>query len=410
MMENTDQNGDIEGKGSAAQGLGVAEEAEELTANINGEVTEAKQSPEATPSDEEVSPQEFSEESSEECLTNGKISEEHSGGKQDLEVCEGKQEVRETIEVVEQLDVVEERQETLEDAQRSGDKVVTETEAAAETDETEVVEKKKILYVAEDVDDLDFSDGPDSPGEEVSVAELIEDERERDETIAEESDEQEEKDEEDTNEEQLQVQQQELVDSEQKTKEPVQSDQTEELTSTKDLKDTKEFTKEEESKNTQEEKTERESYAVQRRRSSADTFRKLKDKFSSETKVDENNKKNEEGENKWSKEKENGSAQGFSNMSDAKSKRFGGTSEKCTQCNKTVYPMEKMEVAGRLLHKTCFKCCKCNSQLNVGRFSIGGKDMYCMTHYKQAFREKGTYDVFTPDNPIKGKWENKAHE
>lgn len=208
----------------------------------------------------------------------------------------------------------------------------------------------------------------------------------------------------------MQVQQQELVDSEQKTKEPVQSDQTEELTSTKDLKDTKEFTKEEESKNTQEEKTERESYAVQRRRSSADTFRKLKDKFSSETKVDENNKKNEEGENKWSKEKENGSAQGVSNMSDAKSKRFGGTSEKCTQCNKTVYPMEKMEVAGRLLHKTCFKCCKCNSQLNVGRFSIGGKDMYCMTHYKQAFREKGTYDVFTPDNPIKGKWENKAHE
>ncbi|KAK7079514.1 LIM domain-containing protein 2 [Halocaridina rubra] len=70
--------------------------------------------------------------------------------------------------------------------------------------------------------------------------------------------------------------------------------------------------------------------------------------------------------------------------------------------------MEKMEVAGRLLHKTCFKCCKCNSQLSVGRFSIGGKDMYCMTHYKQAFREKGTYDVFTPDNPCKGKWENKA--
>lgn len=41
----------------------------------------------------------------------------------------------------------------------------------------------------------------------------------------------------------------------------------------------------------------------------------------------------------------------------------GGNIEKCAQCNKTVYAMEKMEVAGRLMHKTCFRCCKCNSPL-----------------------------------------------
>lgn len=95
---------------------------------------------------------------------------------------------------------------------------------------------------------------------------------------------------------------------------------------------------------------------------------------------------------------------------DTKTSRFGGTVEKCAKCNRTVYAMEKMEVAGRLMHKTCFRCCKCNSPLSVGRFSVGGGNLYCLTHYKQAFREKGTYDVFTPDNPCKGKWQPKAPE
>ncbi|KAK8388894.1 hypothetical protein O3P69_020684 [Scylla paramamosain] len=97
-------------------------------------------------------------------------------------------------------------------------------------------------------------------------------------------------------------------------------------------------------------------------------------------------------------------------MADTAKSRFGGTAEKCNQCQKTVYAMERLEVAGRLMHKTCFRCCKCNSPLSVGRFSVGGGELYCMTHYKQAFREKGTYDVFTPDNPIKGKWQSKPAE
>lgn len=95
-------------------------------------------------------------------------------------------------------------------------------------------------------------------------------------------------------------------------------------------------------------------------------------------------------------------------MAEAKTSRFGGTNEKCAQCNRTVYAMEKMEVIGRVMHKTCFRCSKCNSPLSVGRFSVGGGNLYCLTHYKQAFREKGTYDVFTPDNPCKGKWQQNA--
>lgn len=114
----------------------------------------------------------------------------------------------------------------------------------------------------------------------------------------------------------------------------------------------------------------------------------------------------------YKKKKSKKKSQNTGAMADANTKtsRFGGTAEKCAQCKRTVYAMEKLEVAGRLMHKTCFRCCKCNSPLNVGRFSVGGGDLYCLTHYKQAFREKGTYDVFTPDNPCKGKWQPKAQE
>ncbi|XP_063858425.1 titin-like isoform X22 [Scylla paramamosain] len=82
----------------------------------------------------------------------------------------------------------------------------------------------------------------------------------------------------------------------------------------------------------------------------------------------------------------------------------GGGGDKCMLCDHTVYAMERLEVAGRVLHKNCFKCCKCSTKLSMNTFSIGGDDMYCTTHYKQAFTEKGTYDVFTPN---KGKWTRK---
>ncbi|XP_063603856.1 uncharacterized protein LOC134779639 [Penaeus indicus] len=126
--------------------------------------------------------------------------------------------------------------------------------------------------------------------------------------------------------------------------------------------------------------------------------------------IEEATRRAENEERKHEKELENHRQKANNKMADAKKSRFGGNIEKCSQCTRTVYAMEKLEVAGRVMHKTCFRCCKCNSQLSVGRFSIGGDDLYCMTHYKQAFREKGTYDVFTPNNPCKGKWEAKAQQ
>ncbi|RXG59988.1 LIM domain and actin-binding protein 1 [Armadillidium vulgare] len=83
----------------------------------------------------------------------------------------------------------------------------------------------------------------------------------------------------------------------------------------------------------------------------------------------------------------------------------GGGGEKCVSCGKTVYAMEKFDIHGKILHKQCFKCVKCNTQLRMDSFSFGGGDnMYCITHYKQLFAEKGSYDAFTQE---KGKWAKK---
>ncbi|XP_047736745.1 uncharacterized protein LOC125177988 [Hyalella azteca] len=77
----------------------------------------------------------------------------------------------------------------------------------------------------------------------------------------------------------------------------------------------------------------------------------------------------------------------------AKVNRFvGGGGDQCPACSKTVYAMEKFEVQGKIIHKTCFKCCKCNSPLSMVTFTMGGGKLYCNSHYKQLFTEKGNYD------------------
>lgn len=427
------------------EGCEVALEADELSeGKVNGEIKEVKKSSDRSvtvprqnsvddPSDEELIHQDpgrtsdleedLNDEESTSDRVNGQVSEEESTQEsEDLvsekqqdadEAQDGKQEPEEIIEeIVEEIEIIEERQEVSEGAKKSSQ---NKEEAETPEEEETVVEKKKIKYVEEEIDDLDFSHGPDSPEpdviveeeeeeeesgeldsqlpetEEDSSAELIEVKQDA-ETVVEDSYQQEESAEDSVREQEKR----DLVDEELKTKESPQIVRKPEGTPAKGRRETKDTAKDEVD-------FER---VVHRRRSSTENFQKLKDRFSSsELQVEENNKRNADKQKRRSLESE--TAQSLSTMSEGK-KRFEGTSEKCTQCNKTVYPMEKMEVAGRVLHKTCFKCCKCNSQLNIGRFSIGGKDMYCMTHYKQAFREKGTYDVFTPDNPCKGKWENKA--
>jgi len=68
------------------------------------------------------------------------------------------------------------------------------------------------------------------------------------------------------------------------------------------------------------------------------------------------------------------------------------TSNKCTECNKTVYPNERIAPNDVLLHKTCFKCVTCKCQLKLAKYARNNGKFYCEPHFKQAMQSSGTYN------------------
>lgn len=76
--------------------------------------------------------------------------------------------------------------------------------------------------------------------------------------------------------------------------------------------------------------------------------------------------------------------------------QFGGGSEKCTVCNKTVYLAEKIVVEDKedrkTFHKTCLKCTHCKCGLTLGNYASMQGVFYCKPHFKQLFATKGNYD------------------
>eukprot|EP01088_Endostelium_zonatum_P008560 TRINITY_DN216_c0_g1_i1.p1 TRINITY_DN216_c0_g1~~TRINITY_DN216_c0_g1_i1.p1 ORF type:complete len:140 (+),score=38.43 TRINITY_DN216_c0_g1_i1:58-477(+) len=54
---------------------------------------------------------------------------------------------------------------------------------------------------------------------------------------------------------------------------------------------------------------------------------------------------------------------------------------KCPDCNKTVYPMEKIDGAGKTWHKGCFKCSRCKCVLNLKTFKAHDGKVWCKVHY-----------------------------
>ncbi|WCJ26230.1 GATA type zinc finger transcription factor family protein [Euphorbia peplus] len=70
---------------------------------------------------------------------------------------------------------------------------------------------------------------------------------------------------------------------------------------------------------------------------------------------------------------------------------FGGTTEKCKACNKTVYFVEMVSADGVPYHKTCFKCSHCNGVLVMGSYSSLDGVLYCKPHFEQLFRETGSF-------------------
>lgn len=92
--------------------------------------------------------------------------------------------------------------------------------------------------------------------------------------------------------------------------------------------------------------------------------------------------------------------------------QFGGASEKCSVCNKTVYLAEKIVVEDKedkkTFHKSCLKCTHCNNTLSLGNYASMNGVMYCKPHFKQLFATKGNYDEGFGKEKLTSKWAPNA--
>ncbi|KMZ71179.1 LIM domain-containing protein [Zostera marina] len=84
------------------------------------------------------------------------------------------------------------------------------------------------------------------------------------------------------------------------------------------------------------------------------------------------------------KENESKTPSRFSSM-------FSGTQDKCSNCKKTVYPLEKLTVEGVDYHKSCFRCTHGGCPLTMSSYAALDGILYCKHHFSQLFKEKGNY-------------------
>ncbi|KAI3638607.1 hypothetical protein MIR68_003105 [Amoeboaphelidium protococcarum] len=85
----------------------------------------------------------------------------------------------------------------------------------------------------------------------------------------------------------------------------------------------------------------------------------------------------------------------------------GGTTNKCAGCEKTVFPMEQIQVESIVYHKSCFRCAHCNNILKLGNYAALDSKHYCKPHFKQLFALKGNYNEGFGSRPHKEKWNPK---
>ncbi|OAY82826.1 LIM domain-containing protein WLIM2b [Ananas comosus] len=71
---------------------------------------------------------------------------------------------------------------------------------------------------------------------------------------------------------------------------------------------------------------------------------------------------------------------------------FGGTTQKCKVCEKTVYLMDQLNADGVAYHKSCFKCNHCKGTLQLSNYSSIEGVLYCKPHFEQLFKETGSYN------------------
>ncbi|KAJ7946168.1 LIM domain-containing protein [Quillaja saponaria] len=71
---------------------------------------------------------------------------------------------------------------------------------------------------------------------------------------------------------------------------------------------------------------------------------------------------------------------------------FGGTTQKCMACDKTVYLVDKLTADSRVYHKACFRCHHCRNTLKLSNYCSFEGVLYCRPHYDQLFKRTGSLD------------------
>lgn len=56
---------------------------------------------------------------------------------------------------------------------------------------------------------------------------------------------------------------------------------------------------------------------------------------------------------------------------------MGRQSDPCRQCGKSVFILERLNVGGKILHRTCFKCARCQDQLTLASFYETETGQFC---------------------------------
>jgi len=56
---------------------------------------------------------------------------------------------------------------------------------------------------------------------------------------------------------------------------------------------------------------------------------------------------------------------------------MGRLSDPCRQCSKSVFILERLNVGGKILHRTCFKCARCQDQLTLASFYETETGQFC---------------------------------
>ncbi|XP_023411963.1 LIM domain and actin-binding protein 1 isoform X2 [Loxodonta africana] len=81
--------------------------------------------------------------------------------------------------------------------------------------------------------------------------------------------------------------------------------------------------------------------------------------------------------------------------------------ETCVECQKTVYPMERLLANQQVFHISCFRCSYCSNKLSLGTYASLHGRIYCKPHFNQLFKSKGNYDEGFGHRPHKDLWSTK---